>query len=117
MGGISASIGHRKGEIGAIVDGAARDVDHSRDIGYGILSRRQPDHRQMAHRHEAINKLVTICGIRQSRRWVLADEVGVCHPARAGRGSSSACNRLPPTRNPEAKIVWRAGQRIDTIPR
>src|SRR5690242_8304605 len=30
MGGVSASIGKRQGEIAAIVDGAVRDVDHSR---------------------------------------------------------------------------------------
>src|SRR5216683_197790 len=36
LGGISATIGHRQGEIGAIVDGGARDVDHSRGIGYPI---------------------------------------------------------------------------------
>ena len=30
LGGLSATIGHRQGEIGAIVDGGARDVDHAR---------------------------------------------------------------------------------------
>ena len=33
MGGVSASIGKRRGEAGAIVDGAVRDIDHSRSIG------------------------------------------------------------------------------------
>ena len=32
LGGLSATIGHRQGEIGAVVDGGARDVDHSRAI-------------------------------------------------------------------------------------
>ena len=36
LGGISATIGKRQGELGAIVDGGARDVDHSRGIGYPI---------------------------------------------------------------------------------
>ena len=31
LGGISATIGHRQGELGAIVEGGVRDVDHSRD--------------------------------------------------------------------------------------
>jgi len=39
LGGISATIGRRRGEIGAIVDGGARDVDHSRGIGYPIWSK------------------------------------------------------------------------------
>jgi regulator of RNase E activity RraA len=36
LGGISATIGHRQGEIGAIVDGGARDVEHSRSIGLPV---------------------------------------------------------------------------------
>src|SRR5881394_1864015 len=38
MGGVSAAIGKRQGEIAAIVDGAVRDIDHSRSIGYPIWS-------------------------------------------------------------------------------
>src|SRR5665647_861284 len=33
LGGMSQTIGHRQGQIAAIVDGGARDVDHARDIG------------------------------------------------------------------------------------
>jgi len=36
MGGVSASVGKRQGEAGAIVDGAVRDIDHSRSIGYPV---------------------------------------------------------------------------------
>jgi 4-hydroxy-4-methyl-2-oxoglutarate aldolase len=39
LGGISATIGRRQGELGAIVDGGVRDVDHSRSIGYPIWSK------------------------------------------------------------------------------
>ena len=39
MGNILASIARRQGEIGAIVDGGVRDVDHSRGIGYPVWSR------------------------------------------------------------------------------
>src|SRR3954462_8556520 len=35
-GGVSATIGKRQGEAGAVVDGAVRDVDHSRSIGYPV---------------------------------------------------------------------------------
>ncbi|HWM41296.1 MAG TPA: hypothetical protein VNP36_02560, partial [Burkholderiales bacterium] len=35
-GGVSASVGKRQGEAGAIVDGAVRDIDHSRKIGYPV---------------------------------------------------------------------------------
>ena len=36
MGGVSASVGKRQGEAGAVVDGAVRDIDHSRSIGYPV---------------------------------------------------------------------------------
>jgi len=36
MGGVSASVGKRQGEAGAVVDGAVRDIDHSRRIGYPV---------------------------------------------------------------------------------
>src|SRR6202521_2291401 len=62
LGGISATIGHRQGEIGAIVDGGARDVDHSRGIGYPIWSRRRsPITGKGGVQTIAVNKLVSIC--------------------------------------------------------
>jgi len=36
MGGMSASIGRRQGQIGAIVDGGVCDIDHGRGSGYAI---------------------------------------------------------------------------------
>jgi 4-hydroxy-4-methyl-2-oxoglutarate aldolase len=80
MGGISATIGRRQGELGAIVDGAARDVDHSRDIGYAIWSRGvSPITGKWRIETIAINKPVTICGITVNPGdLVLADEVGIC---------------------------------------
>ena len=80
LGGISATIGHRQGEIGAIVDGGARDVDHSRGIGYPIWSRSvSPITGKWRVQTIAINKPVTICGIAVNPGdLVLADETGVC---------------------------------------
>jgi 4-hydroxy-4-methyl-2-oxoglutarate aldolase len=80
MGGISASIGRRQGELGAIVDGAVRDIDHSRAIGYAIWSRGvSPLTGKWRIETIAINRPVMICGIRvEPGDLVLADEVGVC---------------------------------------
>lgn len=55
MGGVSASVGRRQGEVGAIVDGAVRDIDHSRNIGYPVW-----------------------CSSVSPGDLVIADEVGVC---------------------------------------
>ena len=80
MGGISATIGRRQGELGAIVDGAVRDVDHSRNIGYAIWSRSvSPITGKWRVRTVAINRPVTICGVAvDPGDLVLADETGVC---------------------------------------
>ena len=80
MGSISANIGRRQGELGAIVDGAVRDIDHSRAIGYPIWSRGiSPITGKWRIETVAINKPVTICAIRVNPgNLVLADEVGVC---------------------------------------
>ena len=80
MGGMSATIGHRQGELGAIVDGAVRDVDHSRSIGYAIWSRSvSPITGKWRVKTVAVNKPVTICGVAiNPGDLVLADETGVC---------------------------------------
>jgi len=80
MGSISASIGRRQGELGAIVDGAVRDIDHSREIGYAIWSRSvSPITGKWRIETVAVNQPVSICGIAVNPGdLVLADEVGVC---------------------------------------
>jgi 4-hydroxy-4-methyl-2-oxoglutarate aldolase len=80
LGGMSATIGHRQGEIGAVIDGGARDVDHSRAIGLPMWSRSvSPITGKWRVETVAVNKPVTICGITVNPGdLVLADEVGVC---------------------------------------
>jgi 4-hydroxy-4-methyl-2-oxoglutarate aldolase len=80
MGSISASIGKRQGEVGAIVDGAVRDVDHSRAIGYAVWSRSvSPITGKWRIETAGINVPVTIAGVVVNPGdLVLADEVGVC---------------------------------------
>jgi len=80
LGGMSATIGHRQGEIGAVIDGGARDVDHSRAIGLPVWSRSvSPITGKWRVETVAVNKLVVICGIPvEPGDVVIADEVGVC---------------------------------------
>ena len=88
MGGVSASIGKRQGEAGAIVDGAVRDIDHSRDIGYPIWSAGvSPITGKWRIETIAVNQPVHIAGIEvKPGDLVVADECGVCFVpfARAG---------------------------------
>ena len=80
MGGVSASVGKRQGEAGAIVDGAVRDIDHSRKIGYPIWSSSvSPVTGKWRIQTAAINRPVSIAGIPvRAGDLVIADEVGVC---------------------------------------
>jgi 4-hydroxy-4-methyl-2-oxoglutarate aldolase len=80
MGGVMASVGKRQGEAGAIVDGAVRDVDHSRKIGYPVWSSSvSPITGKWRVRTVAVNRPVSIAGITVNPGdLVIADEVGVC---------------------------------------
>lgn len=80
MGGISASIGLRQGEIGAIVDGAVRDTHYSRGIGYPIWSRGvSPITGKWRIETVSINMRISICGVTvYPGDLVAADEMGVC---------------------------------------
>jgi len=80
MGGISASIGLRQGEIGAIVDGAVRDTHYSRGIGYPIWSRGvSPITGKWRIGTVSINMRISICGVTvYPGDLVAADETGVC---------------------------------------
>src|SRR5688500_7052558 len=80
MGGVSASVGRRQGEAGAIVDGAVRDIDHSRKIGYTVwCSSVSPVTGKWRIQTVVINRPVSICGVSVSPGdLVIADEVGVC---------------------------------------
>ncbi len=100
LGGMSATIGRRQGEIGAIVDGGARDVDHSRAIGLPVWSRSvSPITGKWRVETVAVNQPMTICGVavhpRRSRCG--GRNRSLLHPARArgtGAGPGAAqCGR------------------------
>ena len=80
MGGVSATIGKRQGEAGAIVDGAVRDIDRSRAIGYPIWSAGvSPITGKWRIETMAVNDPVHIAGIEvKPGDLVIADECGVC---------------------------------------
>jgi 4-hydroxy-4-methyl-2-oxoglutarate aldolase len=80
MGGISATIGKRQGEIGAVVDGSVRDVAECRAIGYPVWSRGvSPLTGKWRIRTVQINHLVQIAGVQVAPGdIVIADETGIC---------------------------------------
>ena len=80
MGALSAAIGRRQGEAGAIVDGAVRDIDRSRAIGYPVWSRSvSPITGKWRLETIGVNVPVAIAGVTvRPGDLVVADEVGVC---------------------------------------
>lgn len=80
LGGTSATVGKRQGEIGAVVDGGVRDVDHSRSVGYPIWSSSvTPVTGKWRVETAGVNVPVAIAGITvRPGDLVLADECGVC---------------------------------------
>ncbi len=79
MGRISAAIGSRQGELGAVVDGAVRDVASSRRLGYPIWSRGQsPITGKYRLETIAVNQPVVIAGLTVNPGdIVVADDAGV----------------------------------------
>ena len=80
IGGISAAIGKRQGEIGAIVDGGVRDVTECRSIGYPMWSRDvTPLTGKWRIQTVQINFPVEIAGVQVNPGdIVVADETGIC---------------------------------------
>lgn len=80
MGGVSAAIGRRQGEIGAIVDGGVRDVAECRALNYPIWSSSvSPLTGKWRIQTVQINHPVQIAGVPVvPGDLVVADETGVC---------------------------------------
>lgn len=80
MGGISAQVAKRQGEIGAIVSGAVRDVAHSRRVGFPVWATEvSPITGKWRIETIEINGPVQIEGIRVNPGdLVVADDTGVC---------------------------------------
>lgn len=85
MGRISAAIGLRQGELGAVVDGAVRDVASLRRIGYPVWSRGlSPKTGKYRLETVAVNQPVVISGIPvHPGDLVVADDAGVVFVPRA----------------------------------
>lgn len=80
MGGISATIAKRQGEVGAVVDGGIRDVEQSRSLGFPIWSRSISSITgKWRVQTVAINGPVRIAGVPvHPGDLVIADEGGIC---------------------------------------
>lgn len=80
MGGISATIGKRQGELGAIVDGGIRDLNRSRELGFPVWSRGpSPITGKWRIETVLVNGPVHVCGVKvEPGDLAVADDTGVC---------------------------------------
>ncbi len=92
-GGLMAGLGRRRGIAGAVVDGAVRDVDEARDLGFTLYSRAvgpRASHTAFSGRREPIEVNVPIhCGgvVVSPGDIIVADEIGVVVVPRAEAGA------------------------------
>jgi regulator of RNase E activity RraA len=97
MGGISATIATRQGEVGAVVDGGIRDVAWQRSLGFPIWSREiTPVTGKWRAETVEINGRVTICGVTvDAGDLVAADDTGVCFvPAALAQSVLDRCREI-----------------------
>lgn len=80
MGGVGGRMGKRQGELGAIVEGAVRDVGDFKEINYPIWSTGvTPMTGKWRVQAVEINGPVVICGVAVNPGdLVVADDTGVC---------------------------------------
>jgi 4-hydroxy-4-methyl-2-oxoglutarate aldolase len=80
MGGIMASLAHRQGIAGAVVDGGVRDVGQSRRLGFPVWSRDiSPITGKWRCVTVDVNGPVAIAGVAvRPGDLVIADETGTC---------------------------------------
>ena len=80
LGGVSSRLGKRQGELGAIVDGAIRDVSDFKANDFPVWSTAvTPKTGKWRLQAAEINGTVTICGVTvEAGDLVVADSTGVC---------------------------------------
>ena len=85
LGGQSATVGMRQGEIGVVLDGSIRDPDQYRELGFPVWCRGfTPITGKWRLQTVEINGTVRIAGIQvQPGDLVCADDAGVCFVPRA----------------------------------
>lgn len=97
MGGISASIASRQGEIGAVIEGGIRDVAWQRSIGFPIWSSEiTPVTGKWRAQTVEVNGTISICGVTvRAGDLVAADDTGICFvPAELAAGILTRCQEI-----------------------
>src|SRR6266550_9381022 len=120
-GGLMAGLCQQKGVVGAVVDGAIRDIDEIRDLGFPIFSRAvvpRSTHSPYSGRLEPIEVNVTItCGgtIVAPGDIVLADEIGVVAVPKEEAGTVLAAAEELAEREEATRRLIGQGKTVDEL--
>ncbi len=120
-GGLMAGLCQMKGVVGAVVDGAIRDTDEIRDLGFPIVSRAvvpRSTHTPFSGRMEPIEINVPIqCGgvIVNPGDIVIADEVGVTVVPLEGAAETLAKARDQAEKEEQTRERIRQGKTVEEL--
>lgn len=120
-GGLMAGLCQQRGVVGAVVDGAIRDIDEIRDLGFPILSRAvvpRSTHSPYSGRLEPLEVNVTItCGgtIVEPGDIVLADEIGIVAVPKAEAAGVLEAAREQADREEATRRLIAQGKTVDEL--
>jgi regulator of RNase E activity RraA len=120
-GGLMAGLCQKKGVVGAVVDGAIRDIDEIRDLKFPIFSRAvvpRSTHSPYSGRLEPIEVNVPIsCGgsLVDPGDMILADEIGVVAVPRAEAHDVLRRALAQADQEEATRLRIRAGKTVDEL--
>lgn len=120
-GGLMAGLCLKRGVVGAVVDGAIRDIDEIRDLGFPIFSRAvvpRSTHSPYSSRLEPIEVNVPItCGgsLIDPGDIILADEIGVVAIPQAEAAGILGRAQEQAEREEETRRLIAAGKTVDEL--
>ena len=120
-GGLMAGLCLKQGVAGAVVDGAIRDIDEIRDLGFPIFSKAvvpRSTHSPYSGRLEPLEVNVTIsCGgtLVAPGDIVLADEIGVVAVPKQEAGGVLAAAREQADREEATRRLIGEGKSVDEL--
>lgn len=120
-GGLMAGLGHQRGIAGAVVDGAVRDIDEARELGFTLYSRAvgpRASHTAFSGRREPIELNVPVqCGgiLVNPGDIIVADEIGVVVVPRSEAAEVLQRAREQADREEAARRRIREGKDLDEL--
>lgn len=120
-GGLMAGLCLKQGVVGAVVDGAIRDIDEIRDLGFPIFSKAivpRSTHSPYSSRLEPIEVNVPItCGgaLIDPGDLILADEIGVVAVPKAEAASVLQRAQAQADREEATRQRIKAGKTVDEL--